>query len=59
VKLRCPYCGEPFEVLLEYSGGSHSEHRDLTGFNCENYACDALWDRFGELTRPSKLSPLF
>lgn len=55
--LVCPYCGDPFETELAYTGGSHSEHRDHTGFACENYLCDARWANDGTLVRPSKLSP--
>lgn len=55
--LVCPYCGDTFETELQYRVGSYSEHRDHTGFGCDNYLCDARWANDGQLVRPSKLSP--
>lgn len=52
--LRCPNCDAELDFVLEYTGGSHSEHRDLTGVECENWDCGAKWDRFGNPTEPSK-----
>jgi hypothetical protein len=48
--LRCPYCGGTFETVLEYTA-RYSEHRDLTGFECENYECDAAWKPNGDVDR--------
>jgi sarcosine oxidase delta subunit len=53
--LRCPYCGSEIEAELTYSGYAYSEHRDLTGYECESFACDARWDKRGEPERGSKL----
>jgi hypothetical protein len=55
-RLVCPYCGADIEANLEYTGHGYSEHRDLTGYECESYACDAHWDRCGNVTQPSKLA---
>lgn len=52
--LVCPYCGSNIDVDLVYSA-RYSEHRDLVGFECENYACDARWDKRGRVERVSKL----
>lgn len=55
--LRCPFCGSPFEAILEYTGRADSEHRDLVGYECEDYACMAAWDRDGNLaTEPRSLT---
>lgn len=56
--LRCPACGDTFTAILEYTArGSYSEHRDLTGYECDNYDCLAEWDQHGTLRQPSKLQP--
>lgn len=49
--IRCPYCGSEIEAELSYTGGAYSEHRDLTGYECENYACYARWDKRGDPER--------
>lgn len=53
MNLGCPFCGSTFTANLEYTA-RYSDHRDLTGYECDNYACDARWDKNGNLTRPSK-----
>lgn len=53
--LRCPFCRSEFSPILEYTVHSYSEHRDLTGYECDNYDCGAEWDRRGNLTIPSSL----
>jgi len=53
--IRCPYCKSEIETVLEYTGHAYSEHRDLTGFNCDNWECDAEWDKRGKLRKESKL----
>lgn len=52
--LRCPYCGEEISAELTYTA-QYSEHRDLTGFECDNYRCDARWGPRGGVERVSKL----
>lgn len=47
--LRCPDCGGEITVNLVYS-----EHRDLDGFECDEYECGAEWDKHGVQTVPSK-----
>lgn len=54
--LVCPACGDTFSAILEYTGYSHSEHRDLSGYECDNYDCLAEWDSRGQLRQSSKLS---
>lgn len=49
--IACPYCGSPIEARLEYTGWAHSEHRDLTGYECESYECWAEWDAQGKPTK--------
>jgi hypothetical protein len=56
--LRCPYCGGEIEAELTYTGYAYSEHRDLTGYECENYTCNARWDKRGQPERGSQLHPL-
>ena len=53
--LRCPYCHDEITPDLEYRPGSYSEHRDHVGYECDNYQCDARWDKFGVAERVSKL----
>lgn len=53
--LRCPYCGDEISPDLEYTSMAYSEHRDLVGYECDHYACDARWDKTGRVERPSKL----
>ena len=48
--LRCPYCRDEFSAELVYTA-RYSEHRDLRGYECDNYACDARWDARGNPTR--------
>jgi hypothetical protein len=52
--LRCPTCGDEITAELVYTA-SYSEHRDLTGYECDNYECGAEWDQWGGVTVPSKL----
>lgn len=47
--LRCLYCGDEITPVLEYTA-SYSEHRDHTGYECDNYRCDARWDKRGNPT---------
>lgn len=49
--LRCTACGSTLSPLLEYTSGSYSEHRDHTGYECDD--CFATWDKRGEPT-PAK-----
>jgi hypothetical protein len=49
--LRCPVCGDELSPVLEYTGVAHSEHRDFTGYECDNYRCGAAWDARGNVTR--------
>lgn len=55
IELRCPYCGDEITPDLEYTTMSYSEHRDHVGYECDNWACDARWDKFGGVDRVSKL----
>lgn len=51
--LRCPDCGAEITVNLVYTA-VFSEHRDLDGFECDDWACGAEWDKRGVQTKPSK-----
>jgi hypothetical protein len=53
-RLVCPYCGNDIEVELTYTSMAYSEHRDLTGFECENWECNARWDNCGNVERLPK-----
>ncbi len=49
--LRCTVCGGPISAVLTYNSAfTYSEHRDLTGYECDDYACGAEWDKNGEPT---------
>lgn len=48
--LRCPYCADTLTAELVYTA-SYSEHRDLVGFECDNYACNARWKPNGDPER--------
>lgn len=50
--LRCPACGSTLAPTLEYAGGSYSEHRDHTGYECDE--CPAAWDKNGDPTPPER-----
>lgn len=52
MNIRCSYCGDTLEALLEYTGGPYSEHRDHMGYECESYKCSARWDAQGDLVKP-------
>lgn len=52
--LVCPYCGGPFTASLVYTGSGWSEHRDLEGYECDNYECGAEWDSEGKLITAGK-----
>lgn len=39
--------------MLEYSRG-WSEHRDLVGYECDNYKCGAEWDKWGKYVEDSR-----
>lgn len=54
MNLRCTFCGGEFSPVLEYTGMSYSEHRDLTGYECDDYNCGAEWDKFGNVTTEGK-----
>jgi hypothetical protein len=53
-RLICPYCGSDIEAELSYTTVSFSEHRDLTGYECESYECDARWTNRGDVERLPK-----
>lgn len=53
--LRCPVCWDPLTALLAYTGHGYSEHRDHTGYECDNFRCGAEWDAAGRNTVPSML----
>jgi sarcosine oxidase delta subunit len=55
--LRCPHCGAELEFELTYTGHSYSEHRDLTGIECENFRCNARWTNRGEVERMPRALP--
>jgi hypothetical protein len=50
--LRCPYCGSEISAVLVYASGAYSEHRDVDGYECDDYspACGAEWDVHGNPT---------
>jgi len=52
--LRCPYCGAKIEADLQYTEWFGSDHRDLVGYDCDDWDCNAAWDPDGNPTRPSK-----
>lgn len=56
MNLRCPHCGDTFTAELEYTPYAHSEHRDHTGYACDNWECGAEWNNQGGPTKPSKLT---
>lgn len=47
--LRCTFCGDEITPTLEYRPGSYSEHRDHTGYECDD--CPAEWDKHGNVTK--------
>jgi len=49
MNIRCPYCSGQISATLEYTGSGYSDHRDQTGFECDNYSCGATWDRNGDI----------
>lgn len=52
IPLRCPYCGAELEFELTYTATSaYSEHRELTGIECERWPCSARWTPSGEVER--------
>lgn len=55
--LRCPYCGGELEFELTYTGHGYSEHRDLTGVECDNFRCNARWTNRGEVERLPRAEP--
>lgn len=46
--LTCTACGAQVSPLLEYTGHAYSEHRDHTGYECDE--CPATWDKWGAPT---------
>jgi hypothetical protein len=55
--LRCPYCGSTITAVLVYTGHGYSEHRDLDGYECDDWDdCLAEWDKWGEPTVDSRLN---
>jgi hypothetical protein len=46
--LRCTSCGSTITPVLEYTPMAYSEHRDHTGYECDE--CPASWDKRGEPT---------
>lgn len=58
IPLRCPYCGGELEFELTYTASrSYSEHRDLTGIECEDFPCNARWTNRGEVERLPGTAP--
>lgn len=51
--LRCPDCGDEITAELVYTA-QFSEHRDLEGYECDNYRCGATWDKRGNPTAPPR-----
>lgn len=47
--LRCTFCGSEITPILEYRIRSYSEHRDHTGYECDD--CPAEWDKHGNVTK--------
>lgn len=46
--LVCTFCAGQISPTLEYTPRSYSEHRDHTGYECDD--CAATWDTTGEVT---------
>lgn len=48
--LVCTFCAGEISPTLEYTPHSYSEHRDHTGYECDD--CPAAWDKTGEVVTP-------
>jgi hypothetical protein len=53
--LVCTFCEGQISPTLEYTPRPYSEHRDHTGYECDNFRCGAEWDAAGRNTVPSML----
>lgn len=51
----CPFCKGEISPVLEYTGHAYSEHRDFTGYECDEYKCGAEWNSRGIMTTPSRI----
>lgn len=54
--LVCPYCGSELEAYLGTEGSSYMSYEFIEGIQCDNWKCNAEWDKFGSPKRESKLN---